>query len=386
MSSREYGTPFIVHKDWSFDSGGIDQDVQRHNEKVKEAIKDRLQDLVSDGSIITADPTSKKTIKIPMRSLELPDIRYGEPKDGIGTGDGEGDPQPGDQVGDGEGEGEAGDQPGEEFYEVEFTIEEIQKIVFDDLGLPNIKPRSDRDVESTDIEFNDVRKKRTTSMLDITRTLLENMKRNARETGEARVGDFEFEDFRVRTWEQEDKPRDSAVVIAMADISGSMGEFEKYITRAFCWWAVGFLRTKYPTVNIEFVAHDTSAYRVSEKQFFSRGTGGGTLCSSANEMALDIIDQEYSTDKYNVYPLHFSDGDSWGEADNEKCVDLINKMLDKDISQYAYVQIGKSSRSALLGTYDKNINDSRFKGIMINKKDEVFDALKEVFHVDKEGK
>lgn len=372
----------ISRQDWSLDRRG-ERDEARHNDKVKESIKDNLDDIVSDGDIITADPHSKKTIKVPMRSLELPRFKFGEPKEGVGSG--EGGEQPGDAVGGepGEGEGQAGDQPGQEYYEAEMTIEEIQEMVFEDLGLPRIKPKETGNVTTENYVFEDVRKKRSMNNLDLGRTIMENMQRNARETGKAEIGNISPDDYRVRMWEQEKKPENNAVVVAMADISGSMGEFEKYITRAFCWWTTSFLKTKYPEVDIVFIAHDTEAYEVNEQEFFTRGMGGGTKCSSANRMALDIMNDRYPPDRYNVYPLHFSDGDNWGN-DNKDCIDLVQQLLDADINQYAYVQIGKQGWSDLLKDYNSQIDDERFKGLTINEKSEVLEALKQVFNAEEE--
>ena len=382
MKENDYGLVSISRQDWSLNRRG-ERDQERHNEKVKEAIRGNLGDLVSDGSIITADPMSKKTIKIPMRSLELPHIKYGDNKGGgggIGTGDGSG-AKPGDTIpGDGK-DGEAGTGAGTEYYETEMTIEEIQALVFDDLGLPNIQPRSKDSMESDNVVFNDIRKNRSGAGLDMARTVMQNLLRNARESGVAKIGGIIPEDFRVRRWESEPKPINSAVVIAMMDISGSMGEFEKYVTRAVCWWAVSFLRTKYPAVDIVFVAHDTEAYEVTEEQFFTRGTGGGTKCSAANQMAYDITRHRYPTKDYNVYPLHFSDGDNY-VMDNNTCVKLVKDLLEDDISQYAYVQIGARSQSGLLAQYQREIKDPRFNGIMIKDKAGVLPALKKIFKPD----
>lgn len=372
----------LSRQDWSFHRRGpIDE--ARHNEKVKEAIKHNLDSIISDGSIITADPKSKKTIKIPLRTVEIPHIRYKQGNQGIGSGSGS--EQPGDIIGKEPGKakgGGAGDQPGVEYYETELTIEEIQALVFADLGLPRLQPRKAQQIESEEVVFDDIRKKRTTNNLDLMRTATQNMTRNAQESGEAVLRDISPEDYRVRTWRQEIREENSAVVIAMADISGSMGEFEKYITRAFCWWAVEFLRSKYPKVIIIFIAHDTEAYEVNEEQFFSRGNGGGTKCSSANELALQVIKNRYPPDWYNIYPLHFSDGDNW-MGDNEVCIALVNEMLNCQINQYAYIQIGSESVSRLLSDYMHAIHDDRFSGLMINDKDGVLPALKQVFDPNK---
>lgn len=370
----------ISRRDWSFDHRG-EQDRARHNEKIKDAIRDNLDEVISDGSIITADPKSKKMVKVPMRAMELPRFKYGSPKDGLGVGDGS--EQPGDIVGMDPDEAwgeEPGDEPGEEYYEAELTIEELQEMVFADLGLPRMKPKGRDMIESDTYRFDDIRHHRTPTNLDIMRTVMENLKRNAQETGVAEVKDINQDDYRVKRWEVESRPENSAVVIAMADISGSMGDEEKYITRAFCWWTVNFLRSKYPKVDIAFVAHDTEAYEVTEEQFFTRGTGGGTLCSSANKKALDLIAERYPADRYNIYPLHFSDGDNW-DYDNETCVEYVQQLLAKDISQYAYVQIDTRGmgRSKLLDEYSQNISDERFKGLTIGDRYDVLEALKKVF-------
>ncbi|RWZ79689.1 MAG: DUF444 family protein [Candidatus Chaera renei] len=384
MGTYENWYTGVSRQDWSLDRKGA-QDEARHNEKVKESIKDDLDHIVSDGNIITADPHSKKIIKVPMRSLELPRFRYGDDKEGIGTGDGT--EQPGDIVGripkPGDGNS-AGDQPGEEYYEAEITIEELQELVFADLGLPRVQPKEAHEIETERIVFNDIRKKRSTNNLDLARTVLQNMIRNAQETGKAEIRNISPDDYRVRTWEEEKRPENNAAVIAMADISGSMGEFEKYITRAFCWWTVNFLRSKYPKVEIVFVAHDTEAYEVSEEQFFTRGAGGGTKCSSANQLTLNIVEARYPSSRYNVYPLHFSDGDNW-YGDNTECIRLVQELLDKDVNQYAYIQIGSESQSGLLTDYLNHITNDRFKALMITNKQDVLTALKQVFNPEEQS-
>jgi sporulation protein YhbH len=382
MNTFESPHSFISRRDWSFDRQG-EQDQSRHHEKVKDAIKGNLDSIISDGSIITADPQSKKIIKVPMRSLEIPRIKYKDSNEGIGTGDGE----VGDQIGSkpgGKGSGngkEAGQDPGVEYYEAEFTMEEIQEMVFADLGLPNLKVKKKQSIESEVIVFDDVRKQKKPSNLDIMRTIEANMRRNAQEHGKAEIKDISPDDYHRRTWREEVKQDNSAVVIAMADISGSMGDFEKYMTRAFCWWTVNFLKTKYPKVDIAFVVHDTQAEEVDEEKFFSRGSGGGTMCSSANELTLDLIDKRYPPDQYNIYPLHFSDGDNYA-PDNAKCVNQINQMLEGQVNQYAYVQVGTPRYSSLRETYDREIKNERFTTVTIAKKEDILNGLKKVFPPD----
>ena len=62
-------------------------DQARHNEKVKEAIKGNLADIVAEEAIVTSD--GNKAIKVPIRSLELPHFRYDPNRKGnVGQGEG----------------------------------------------------------------------------------------------------------------------------------------------------------------------------------------------------------------------------------------------------------------------------------------------------------
>ena len=72
--SRQEKSQFIVsQEDWSLHRKGFD-DQQRHQKKVKEAIKNNLPDLVTEESIVMSN--GKDVVKIPIRSLDEYKIRY----------------------------------------------------------------------------------------------------------------------------------------------------------------------------------------------------------------------------------------------------------------------------------------------------------------------
>lgn len=376
MGLRENGVVSISKQDWSLNRQGS-QDSLRHDEKVKEAIKDNLQNIISDGAIITADPSGRHKVKVPLKSLELPNIRYKQGDKGAGSGEG----NEGDVIARGKGDKkrgkEAGEEAGIEYYETDLSIEELQEMIFRDLGLPNLLPKKMQDITSEKPVFNQIKHKKTTNNLDLQRTIFANMTRNALEKGSAKIGGIKQEDFRVRTWEHEIKQENRAVVIPMRDISGSMGEFEIYVSRVFCWWTVKFLRTKYPNVDITFVAHDTEAYEVDEEKFFTRGAGGGTKCSSANIKALEIIKERHPLDSYNIYPMHFSDGENYG-YDNDLAVKAVNELLDLPVNLYVYMQISQRP-DLLLDLYQRSIKNPRFYGGHIAEKGDIWPNLRAVF-------
>lgn len=223
--------------DWSLHRKGP-ADQARHAEKVKDAIKQNLPDIIAEESIITSD--GKKLIKVPIRTLEEYRFRF-DPNQGQRVGQGDGDTEVGDIVargpgkGQGAGGGKAGGDPGFDFYEAELSVDELAELIFEDLGLPNLRPKATQELPTESVKFTEVRKKGPMSNLDKRRTIMENLKRNARE-GEPVFGGVQNDDLRFKVWEQETRPSSSAVVIAMRDASGSMGEFKKYITRSLFFW------------------------------------------------------------------------------------------------------------------------------------------------------
>src|SRR5580765_2508143 len=125
----------VQRNDWSLQrKGQIDQD--RHKERVREAIKKNLGSIVSNESIILSD--GKRTVKVPIRSLDEYKFRYDyRKKKQVGQGDGKtkvGDVigRESDSQGPGKGPG-AGDAAGNDYYEADVEIDDIAKLIFEDL-------------------------------------------------------------------------------------------------------------------------------------------------------------------------------------------------------------------------------------------------------------
>jgi len=374
------GTNFVISReDWSLHRKG-EIDRQRHREKVKEAIKKNLADIVSEESIIMHD--GQKVIKVPIRSLDEFHFRFDFNKQKQG-GQGDGESKVGDvlhtdpQQGPGKNKGGAGDEPGVDYYEAEITLEELAAMIFEDLGLPHLDPKKKPELSSESVEFKDIRKKGVSSNIDRKRTIFEAIKRNALK-GTPGLREITPEDLRFKTWDLTFKYESSAVVLAMMDTSGSMGPFEKYIARSFFFWMVRFLRTKYNNVQIVFLAHHTEAKETTEEEFFTKGASGGTRCSSVYKLALELIEKQYSPQDYNIYAFHFSDGDNLA-SDNESCVKLINELL-KVSNMVGYGEIeGPYYYTSTLKSAYKRVTHDRFTCVSIRDKSGVYPALKKFF-------
>ncbi len=372
----------VFHEDWSlYRKGRLDQ--QRHQEKIKDAIRKNLADIVAEESIILSD--GKKVLKVPIRSLEEYRFRY-DFRQREHAGQGQGGSKVGDIIardgagrGPGQGPG-AGEQPGVDYYETEVTLEELEELIFEDLGLPNLRRKKEALLPTDTWRFGDVRRTGLMSNVDKRRTLLEALRRNAM-AGRNSFTPLAPEDLRFRTWEEEIRRESQAAVLAMMDTSGSMGSFEKYIARSFFYWMVRFLRTKYQNVQIVFLAHHTEAREVTEQEFFTKGESGGTRCSSVYRLALEIIGQRFPPEDFNIYPFHFSDGDNLS-SDNDRCVELIHALLEVS-SAAGYGEIvsphyAHLSSSTLMSVYQK-VKDPRFVSVVIRDRSEVYPALRAFF-------
>ncbi|WP_028561984.1 sporulation protein YhbH [Paenibacillus pinihumi] len=371
---------FIVSReDWSLHRKGY-EDQARHQEKVREAIKQNLPDILTDESIIMSD--GRQIVKVPIKSVDEYRFIYNFNKQQH-VGQGDGDSQVGDVLGvdpqakkgPGKGQG-AGDQPGEDYFETEVSMAELENLLFDELELPNLENKQKEQMQAEDIVFHDIRKKGIMSNIDKKRTIMENLRRNA-SRGISGISGISPDDLRFKTWEEVVRPHSNAVVLALMDTSGSMGSFEKYVARSFFFWMTKFLRRKYEHVEIVFIAHHTEAKEVTEEEFFTRGESGGTICSSAYQKALEIIDSRYPAANWNIYPFHFSDGDNL-TSDNEKCVKLIEKLMQRT-NLFGYGEVNQYNRSSTLMSAYKHINNKKFMYSIIREKGEVYKALKTFF-------
>ena len=145
---------------WELRRRGL-KDSLRHDQRVKEAIRKNLRELIAEEAIITSD--GQKRVRIPLRYLEQYRFKYGQPQEGVGQGPGKPGDLLGRQGGDGNGPGDgmAGDQPGELTYEVEVPLDELTRMMLEDLALPWLEEKPERQVTTITHRHTDVRRRLT---------------------------------------------------------------------------------------------------------------------------------------------------------------------------------------------------------------------------------
>ena len=373
------------------------RDSARHSKRVKEAIRKNLRELVSDSSIISSD--GKKKIKIPIRYLDNYRFKHSDNKNKEGVGQGNHQNQPGDPIAHdgtgrkGQGGGQPGEQAGEELYEEEITMDELVDMMLEDLNLPWLEKKdSSVEIETENIKFTDISEVGPLSNVDKKKTVFENMKRNAK-LGKPIIHKIRPEDLRYKIWDIEIEYHSNAAVYFLMDRSGSMDDDKKYIAKSFFFWLAHFCKTKYSNVELIFIAHDTTAKIVPEENFFKITNSGGTMVSSAFELAFEDIEKNHPPNQWNNYVFSFSDGDNW-PSNNEKCIRIVKDLLevctavgygeiDTD-SFYGYS--GLFSWSTLHEEFSKHIDHERFMTVKITKKEDIYNALRSFLEIDGDNK
>jgi len=295
------------------------RDWLRHNQKVREAVKETLPELLASSDIMTGP--GGRTVAVPVRFLEHSRFRLGDAQVHQGAGQGRGEPgdvlQPGREAGDEAGRaGGTGD--GEIRFVVEMKVDEIVDWLWEELKLPELKPKRVASVDEADYVREGWDRRGARSRLDRRRTMKEAVKRHAIQDG-ARHESLTLanDDLRFRQLVRRPAPATNAAVIFALDVSGSMDEAQRRLAKHFFFFALQGIRRQYAKVETVFLAHAAQAWEFDESQFFQASSSGGTVSSSVARLALDVMATRYSPARYNLYFFYASDGENAAEDRDE---------------------------------------------------------------------
>ncbi len=330
----------------------IERDRSRFSEIVRGQIKQDLKRYVTGSEMIGRK--GRQLVSIPVPRVELPRLRFGQNGRNQGSGEGEGSGE--GQGGEGNAAGAAGNQAGAHILEVELTLEEMARILGDELALPNIQPRGKARLESVNRRFTSVSREGPHSLRHMRRTLKESLRRQI-SSGNYDPADPRIvpcaEDLRFRAYKETWKPDHSAMILYMMDVSGSMGREQKEIVRLVSFWIDTWLRSQYQSLETRYVVHDAVAKEVEQEVFYRLRESGGTKISSAYALAADIIEQQFPPSEWNLYLFHFSDGDNWSGRDTERCVHLLEERLLPAANLFCYGQVKSAYGS---GQFKKDLD------------------------------
>ena len=368
-------------------------DRQRHREKLRRTIRENIADIIAEESIIGRD--RDRIVKVPIRGIREYRFVFGDDQGGVGSGDGE--TKPGQVVGQAQGKGQkgkgqAGSEAGVDYYETEVSLDELVEIMFEDLELPDLERKVLREVFSERTAKRKGYKKRGVRVhLDRKRTARARVRRKLAgerapdltlPTDEPRPDPeerfpFRKEDLTYRRLVEDTREESNAVVLCIMDTSGSMDRLKKYLARSFFFLLFQFVSTRYQNVELVFIGHHTEAKEVTEEEFFHKGESGGTMISSGYKKALEIIEDRFHPEHWNIYAFHCSDGDNF-ESDNAETLRAA-KALCEVCNLFGYGEIKPLGahyyESSMLEKFRK-LEADNFHSVLIERREDIWPAFK----------
>ncbi|MDA8345798.1 MAG: DUF444 family protein [Thermaerobacter sp.] len=278
---------------WGLDiERSAERDRARHQELLREALANHLKELVVEEALIGG---GERGLRLSYPVLRERRLRFAQDEvqvevvhrpDGAATGD--------------HAEGRAGDQPGEE--ELEWLHERVSEELHRRWRLPELAGAPLFGSRPADVER--LRRIGPWPNLHRRQSMLAAIRRARLSSSPVRLRE---EDLRFHTSAPDQNPAPDCLIVALRDVSGSMGDEKKLLCRSFFHWLVDFVRGTYGPIEIAYVVHHTEARRVEEEEFFRRVESGGTKVSSAYRVALELA-RAAKTMGRQVLVLHFTEG------------------------------------------------------------------------------
>ena len=371
--------------------GNRERFLRRYKEQVKDAVRRAI-----DGRGIR-DLERGEDVHIPKKDVSEPVFHHGSggKREMVHPGNQEyvaGDriqrPK-GGQGGGGSGSGQASDSgEGEDDFVFSLSKEEFMQVFFEDLALPHLirtqlaetpewkSHRAGFTSDGTPNNLHVVRSMRGAlgrrialgtgkrrelheleerlALLRAPGTTLDDAVRREIEEVESRIVELRRRigaipfldpiDLRFRSRVKTPVPTSKAVMFCLMDVSGSMDEQRKELSKRFFILLYLFLTRHYEKIDIVYIRHHTQAQEVDEQGFFHSTETGGTVVSSALVLMEEIIRARYPSDQWNIYGAQASDGDNW-HHDSGRCRELLAQKILPLVRYYAYVQVAEPEQN-----------------------------------------
>ena len=374
--------------------GNRERFLRRYKEQIKEAVKRAI-----DGRGIR-DIERGEDVHIPKRDISEPVFGHGQGGVRETVHPGNKDYIRGDRIerpkggqGQGSGKGQASDQgEGEDDFVFSLSKEEFMQVFFEDLALPHLTRTQLAEVPEWKYQRAGFSADGTPNTLHVVRSMRgaigrriaigAGSRRELRELEEelaalrttpipaeamaakarqqqiddlservaalrARLERIPFLDpidLRFRNRIKVPVPTSKAVMFCLMDVSGSMDEARKDLSKRFFILLYLFLTRHYERIELVFIRHHTQAAEVDEENFFHARETGGTVVSSALVLMEEIIRARYSPSEWNIYGAQASDGDNW-HHDSGRCRELLAEKLLPLCRYYAYVQVAEEEQN-----------------------------------------
>ncbi len=287
------------------------------------------------------------------------------------------------QEGLGSGGNSGGDGEVEDDFVFSVSKQEFLELFFDDLALPYYIR------ESLQQDVNMVRQRAGYSKdgppprLDLKKTFETSLARKIASKDSDELPAFLCdEDLRYRYYTKKPEPVKRAVMFCLMDVSGSMGEKERLISKKFFTLLYLFLNSLYEHIDLVFIAYHNVATELSEEEFFTCTETGGTLVSTALQLVCDIKKERYADPSWNYYVGNVSDGGNFFSDVNDY-LNLLDEILSfTNYFFYTEVILGWESGHCLFDLHRERGIDERknFSQRILKNSQNVYSLFRKFFN------
>ncbi len=401
---------------------------QRFLDRYRRHIREAVNDAVGRRSIKDMDQGER--ISIPRKDLSEPNFHHGPGGQRNIVHPGNREFQQGDRIkrpsggqGGGSGGSNASDSgEGEDDFAFEIDPQEFLNFLFEDLELPNLVKRQLQGARSYQTRHGGIVSHGMPARINIVRSMRQASMRRRAMGSASRRKLHELERERDELLQQDQSPQrqarlmeldeqidrlkrhlqripfidevdlrfnhqikvpvpiSRAVMFCIMDVSGSMNQDMKDLAKRFFLLLYLFLQRNYEHIEVVFIRHHTSAKEVSEEEFFYSRETGGTIVSSALRLTLDIINERYPLDEWNIYGAQASDGDNWND-DSPACAQLLEAQLLPRMQHFSYVEVMPRSHQALWDQYQGVMerHADAFSMAQIDNPGEIYPVFRRLF-------
>ena len=386
-------------------------------------IQRSVSDAIRDRSITDLDKS--KSISIPRKDVTEPFFHPGKGGRREAVHPGNADYLQGDRIqrqkGGGEGEGgssASNEGEGQDDFTFELTREEFMQYFFEDLELPRLvetnlmtvpnwkNMRAGYSVDGSPTNIDIVRSLRSSlgrrialgaplqRQLDEAEARLIELKcQPEQHRAEIRLLEEDIKQLKARIVRipfidpfdlryvnrvRQPQPSSRAVMFCVMDVSGSMDEQRKDLSKRFFILLYLFLTRNYEHIEVVFIRHHTRADEVDENTFFRSQESGGTVVSSALELMHDIITKRYSPSEWNIYGAQASDGDNWND-DSPKCRELLASSILPLTRYFAYIHVAQPEQNLCTEYLQLIDSHPHFAMKKVQSAAEIYPVFRELF-------
>jgi len=395
---------------------------ERFLRRFRSDIRRSVTEAVRDRSI--KDIESAKSITIPRKDISEPIFHHGRGGKREIVHPGNQDYLQGDRIprrsgGSGDGGSNASNEgEGQDDFVFELSREEFMQYFFEDLELPRLiqtnlmtipnwkNMRAGYSVDGSPNNIDIVRSLRSSlgrrialgaplqaKLRELEEALALLKEEPTDKQSEIRVLEEEIHHLKARIWRipfidpfdlryvnrvRQPQPSSRAVMFCVMDVSGSMDEQRKDLSKRFFILLYLFLTRNYEHIEVVFIRHHTRADEVDEDTFFHSQESGGTVVSSALELMQKIIVERYPAGEWNIYGAQASDGDNWND-DSPKCRAILEQSILPLCRYFAYIQVAEPEQNLWTEYTQLLLEHPHFAMKKVATATEIYPVFRELF-------